>query len=75
MFNVNELIRPGACIIKHFMAVINSIMYKASVFVIVNNFKFALTNTLAFNIIELITAVKGFMIQAPRELSAKNEQK
>jgi hypothetical protein len=35
------------------------------VFLIINNFFFTLTNTLALNIMELITAVKSFMIQAP----------
>jgi hypothetical protein len=58
-------IRPGARIIKLFTAVKKSVMYKASVFVIVHNFLLALTNTLALYIRELITAEKRFMIQAP----------
>ncbi len=41
-----------------------SVMYKASVFVIVINFLLALTNTLALHSTELITATKSFMIQA-----------
>jgi hypothetical protein len=55
----------GACIIKLFTAVINYVMYLVHVFVIVNNSLFTLTNTLAFYIMELITDVKSFMIQAP----------
>ncbi len=38
-------------------------MYWSSVFVIVNNFLFTLTNTLAFYVAELIMAVKSFKIQ------------
>ncbi len=40
-------------------------MYSTSVFVFVNNFLLALTNTLALYITELITDVKGLMIMAP----------
>ncbi len=54
-----------ACIIKHFKAVINSVVQKTSTFAIVNHFLLALTNTLAFYITELITAVMSFMIKAP----------
>jgi len=43
---------------KTFAAVINSVMYKASVFVNFKNFIFAFTNTLAFDVKELITAVQ-----------------
>ncbi len=39
-------------------------MYYASVFAIARNFLFTLTNTLAFSVTELITAVKCFVIQA-----------
>jgi hypothetical protein len=56
---------PEACVIKLLTAIINSIMYKVSVFVIVNNFLFTLTNTPAFYNTESITAVKSFVIQAP----------
>jgi hypothetical protein len=40
-------------------------MYQASVFVIVINFLFALTNRLAYYLKKLITTVKSFMIQTP----------
>jgi len=40
-------------------------MYHASVSVIPNKFLLALTNTLAFYVMELITAVKSFVILTP----------
>jgi hypothetical protein len=51
-----------ACIIKLFTAVINSVMYKSTVFVIVRHFLFALKNTLAFYVTVLLTGSKSFMI-------------
>ncbi len=39
-----------------------------SLFEIVKNFLFTLTNTLAFDVTELITAVKSFMIQVPGDV-------
>jgi hypothetical protein len=50
----------GVCIIKLFTAVTNFVMFKARLLIIVYNFLLALTNTLAFYIVELITAVKKF---------------
>ncbi len=48
------------------MVVINSIGQKASAFAIVSShFLLASTNTLAFDVAELITAVISFMIHAP----------
>jgi hypothetical protein len=57
--------RPGACIIKLYTEALNFVMNYASVFVIATNFLFALTNTLAFNVTELITAIKSFIGWAP----------
>jgi hypothetical protein len=54
---------PGACIIKLFMAVINSVV-QDSAFAIVSHFLLALTNILAFYVKELITTIISFMIQA-----------
>ncbi len=53
------------CIIKLFTAIINSAVQKASAFAIGSHLLLALTNTLAFYVTELITAVIIFMIQAP----------
>ncbi len=50
---------------KTFMAVINSVVQKASAFAIVSHFLLASTCTLAFYVTELITAVISFMIQGP----------
>ncbi len=47
------------------MVVIHSIGQKASAFVIVSHFLLALTNTLAFDVVKLITAVMSLMIHAP----------
>ncbi len=49
---------PGACIIKLFTIIINSVVQKASVLTIVTYFLLALTNKLGFYVMELITAVK-----------------
>jgi hypothetical protein len=51
-----------ACIINFFTASINSVIYWVSVFVIVNNFLYTLTNTPTFGI---NYGCKSFMIQAP----------
>jgi len=56
---------PGARIIKLFTVGINYVVQCASAFAIVSHFLLALTNTLAFYVTELITAVISFMIQAP----------
>jgi hypothetical protein len=56
---------PGACIIKLFTVIINSVVQYTSAFPIVSHFLLALTSTLAFYVTELITAVISFMIQAP----------
>jgi hypothetical protein len=53
----------GVCIIKLFTAVTNFVMYKASLLIIVYNFLLALTNTLAFYMMELITAIKSFVVE------------
>jgi len=50
---------------KFFTGVMNSAVRKASSFVIVSHILLALTNTLAFHVTELITAIKSFMIQGP----------
>ena len=55
---------PRVCIIKLFTAVIKSLTYEISVFVIVRHFLLALTNTLAYFSTELIKAVISFMMQA-----------
>ncbi len=62
---------PAACIIKLFTAVITSVVQLASVFAIGNHFLLVLTNTLAFYVTELITAVISFMIQAPGAIVKK----
>ncbi len=49
-------------IIKLFAVIINSVMYQASVFVNFKIFLFTFTNTLDFDVKELIMAVKSFMI-------------
>jgi hypothetical protein len=56
---------PGTCIMKLFTAAMNSEAWYASAFVIVCHFLLALTNTLAYCTKELITATKGFTVQAP----------
>jgi hypothetical protein len=61
----SRLLTTGTYIIKLFNTVINAVMCSASVFVIVKNFLFNFTDTLAFYITELITDVKSFTIQAP----------
>jgi hypothetical protein len=53
---LSEVVPPGACIIKHFTAVINSVANKTSVFVIVSYYILAFTNTLAYCAAKLITA-------------------
>jgi hypothetical protein len=53
---------PGACFIKLFTVVINSVALQASVFVTDIHFLCAKTNTLAFCAMELITAMKSFII-------------
>ncbi len=50
---------------KSFSAVLDFVVLEARAFAIVSHFLVALTNTQAFHIIELITAVISFMIQAP----------
>jgi len=55
----------GPVSLNFFAAVINSIVQKVSAFAIVSHFLLALTNTLAFSVTELITAVISFMIQTP----------
>ncbi len=55
----------GAYIIIHFTAVINQGVKYASAFAIVSHFLLALTNTLAFYVMELIKDVISFMIHAP----------
>jgi len=50
----------GLCIIKLFKALINSVVYYASNFVIVSHFLLTLIKTLTFYASELITAVKRF---------------
>ncbi len=60
-----QVLSQGACIIKHFTVVINFVVAQASAFAVVSHSLLALTNTLAFYITELITAVISFMIQAP----------
>jgi hypothetical protein len=59
------ILGPGACIIKLFTAVINSVVQYASAFAIVSHILLALTNALAFYVTELIMVVISFMIQAP----------
>ncbi len=54
-----------AWIIKLFTTVINSIVQKASAFVTVSHVLLALTNTLAFYVMAIITAVMSFKIQTP----------
>ena len=61
---INHEKLPWACIIKPFTAIINTVAYQVSAFVIVGHFLLALTNTLAFYATQLITAVNGCMIQA-----------
>jgi hypothetical protein len=56
----------GPSIIKLFTSLINSAVQQASAFVIVSHFLGALTNTSAFFVTELSTAVKSFMTSAPR---------
>ncbi len=59
---LSEVAPPGACIIKLFTAVINSVTCKTSVLVIVSYFILAF---LAYYAAKLITAVISFMKQAP----------
>ncbi len=59
------MLPPGACIIKPFTAIINFVVQYASAFAIVSHFLLALTNSVAFYVTKLITAVISFMIQAP----------
>jgi hypothetical protein len=56
---------PGACIIKHITAVINSVTLKASVYVKASKKCLTIAKALAYCTTELITPVKSFMIQAP----------
>jgi hypothetical protein len=65
LLNKSSRSAPGACIIKHFTDEINSTVQQASAFAIVRHFLLPLTNTPAFYVTELITAVISFMIQAP----------
>ena len=68
--NYLNFVKSGACIIKLFTDVINSVIFKPGIFVICQYILLALTNTLALYVTKLITAVKSFMIQAP-EFEAK----
>jgi hypothetical protein len=62
---LNLWLALGACIIKLFTDVIHPVGPLASVFASVSHFLMAFTNTLAFYVMQLITAVIGFKIQAP----------
>ncbi len=61
---------PVARIIKLFMDVINSVMYNASVFVIDNNFLWALINNSFYNY-KIDCGLNRFMIHSPG-LTCKN---
>jgi hypothetical protein len=54
----------GACIIKLITAVINSVTWKASVFVKASKKRLTIANTLTYFTTVLITAVKSFMMHA-----------
>ncbi len=62
---LNLWLALAACIIKLFTDIIHPVGPLASLFAIVSHFLMAFTNTLAFYVMELITAVIGFKIQAP----------
>jgi hypothetical protein len=51
----------GGCMFKHFIAIINSVTMKASVFVKTNEKCLTITKALAYYTMELITVVKCFM--------------
>jgi len=54
----------GACIMKLFIAVINSAAKKASVFVTASQMWLTIPKGLVYYAMEFITAVKSFIIQA-----------
>jgi hypothetical protein len=65
-FKLSTLGEPlGACIIKLFTSVIDSVVQYASAVAIVSHFLVALRNTLAFYVLELTTAVISFCDTGP----------
>ncbi len=59
------MLTPGVCIIKLIMAVINSATQKASVFVKASKKLLTISKALAYYTMELIMAIKSFMMHAP----------
>jgi hypothetical protein len=66
---------PVVCNTKHFRAVIYCVVQKASAFAIVTHFLLALTNTLAFWVTELMTAVISFLTQAPGKPEKESKER
>jgi hypothetical protein len=58
-------ISPGACIIKLIIVIINSVTYKASVFIKAGKKSLPKAKALAYCTTEVIMAIESFIIQAP----------